>query len=103
MDIICNQYGFRHFLNHAVVEELTHECSCVIEFLNMLNELGKIDKTRRLYFINFRKEFNKFNNAVPRMVVSSYYSCVFMFLFVWFLFVCFHAQHCSQTLPLHTL
>ena len=43
--------------------------------LNLLNELGKIDKMRGLPSILslFRNEFNKFNNTGERMLDSIYH------------------------------
>ena len=43
--------------------------------LNLLNELGKIDKMRGLPSILFffRNEFNKFNNTGARMLDSFYH------------------------------
>ena len=43
--------------------------------LNLLNELGKIDKMRGLPSILsfFRNEFNKFNNTRARMLDSIYH------------------------------
>ena len=43
--------------------------------LNLLNELGKRDKMRGLPSILslFRNEFNKFNNAMARMLDSIYH------------------------------
>ena len=42
--------------------------------LNLLNELGKMDKMRGLSSIlsPFRNEFNKFNNTIARMPDSIY-------------------------------
>ena len=44
-------------------------------FLNLLNELGKIDKMRGLSSILslFRNEFDKFNNTGARMLDSIYH------------------------------
>ena len=43
--------------------------------LNLVNELGKRDKTRGLPSILFlfRNEFNKFNNTIARMLDSIYH------------------------------
>ena len=43
--------------------------------LNLLNEMGKKDKTRGLLSILslFRNEFNKFNNTGARMLDSIYH------------------------------
>ena len=43
--------------------------------LNILNELGKIDKTRGLSSILslFRNEFNKLKNTGARMLYSNYH------------------------------
>ena len=43
--------------------------------LNLLNELGKIDKMRGLTSILsvFRNEFNKFNNTRARILASIYH------------------------------
>ena len=43
--------------------------------LNLLNELGKTDKTRGLpsFLSLFRNEFNKFNNTRARMIDSIYH------------------------------
>ena len=44
-------------------------------FLNLLNELGKIDKMRGLPSLLslFRNEFNKFNNTRARMLDSTFH------------------------------
>ena len=46
--------------------------------LNLLNELGKIDKMRGLPSILslFRNEFNKFNNTRARMLDSIYHMTI---------------------------
>ena len=50
--------------------------------LNLLNELRKSDKMRRLPSILslFRNEFNKFNKAGARMLDSIYHICLFVFV-----------------------